>query len=291
MKNKIYEKITNEIINNLSRGKVIWQQSWKMIFPMNAISKKSYNGFNCLWLGNQISEKKYKSPYWLTYRQANQLGGHIRKGEKSSMITYWNIYQKKVNKKDCNGNVITKNGKPVKELKDKIVLKKYNVFNIDQVELEDKEKFYIKLDKSFDPILKCEELVKNYKDKPEIAEVISHRAYYSLNHKITIPLKNQFNSIEEYYQVLFHEMIHSTGLKLKRKIKNNFATESYSREELVAEIGSCFLCGIAGIEPNKNNSTGYINGWISFLKDNPEEIIWASSQAQKAVNHILGNTN
>lgn len=276
-KNDVYEKVTDKIIEALENGTVPWQIPWNNRKPQNFISKKPYRGFNSLLL----SITEHSSPYWMTYKQAVSEGGQVRKGEKATMIIFWKFLETKEYRTD----------NPEKKVKIPM-LKYYNVFNLEQIDGIEVPKEEV-LD--FVPVEKCEEIIGGYKGKPEIT--LSESAWYNLTEdKIGIPAKKDFKSIEEYYGTLFHEMIHSTGhpSRLNRnkdtKVFVAFGSEDYGKEELVAELGASFLAYEGGVNGKDlfNNSTSYIQGWLKKLKDDRKLIVSASSQAQKAVDHILG---
>jgi len=171
-------------------------------------------------------------------------------------------------------------------------LKYYTVFNLDQTEgIEIEEE-----GQDVEPIGACEKIVEEMKDKPLIEHNCGIRAAYSpVLDRITIPERKLFKSAEDYYSTLFHELIHSTGhsTRLSRPgitDPTHFGSDNYSREELVAEIGSAFLCGETGIEKQTlQNSASYIAGWLQKLQNDKKLVITAAAQAQKGVDWMLNN--
>lgn len=144
------------------------------------------------------------------------------------------------------------------------------------------------------PIEEAEKVVNNYNNKPLIKIHSSNRAYYSpVKDLVVVPKKEQFQSINEYYLVFFHELAHSTGhiKRLSRKdlYSSGFGSEEYSREELVAELAAAMLAGTCGIETESTieNNAAYINSWLRVLKNDVRLVVKASSQAQKAADYIL----
>jgi antirestriction protein ArdC len=270
-KQSVYDVITGRILESLKNGVVPWRQPWASSAPKNLVSNKPYQGVNNLLLACQ----GYSSEFWLTYKQASDLGGQVRKGEKSTPIIFWNIKPKKED--------------PTKK---SFLLRYFSVFNATQCDgltlpaAESKP--------AFSPIEACENLVKLYKTIPKVNHG-GDRAYYAPTFdQITMPHKESFSSPAGYYSTFFHEMVHSTGheSRLKREGITNpihFASHSYSFEELVAEIGSAFLCGKAGIVAETLESqTAYINNWASKLKSEPKWIIEAASKASRAAEFIQG---
>lgn len=274
---KVYEIITNKIIEQLEKGTVTWRKPWKVEgSPMNFVSKRPYRGLNVFLLNSE----GYSCPYWASFKQINKLGGKVKKGAKSSIIIYWKILD--IEDRNDKGEDVSK----------KIpLLRYYRVFNLEQTEgieykTENKREKVNNIDE-------CEDIVNCFLDKPKINHNEA-RAYYSPNlDYINMPKKDLFDNAESYYSTLFHELTHSTGAEHRVNRKSvveasYFGSENYSKEELVAELGASFLCGICGIENTTiNNSVAYIQGWLKALKNDKKLIIYASAQAQKAVDYIL----
>lgn len=274
----VYELITNMIIEMLDKGVVPWHRPWNVPMPMNLVSKKEYRGVNVLTL----SFTEFASPYWLTYRQAKELGGHVKPGAKGLPIVYWNwIKAKKMGSEDEADNSIP-------------FLKYHTVFNLEQCEgipIPDDSKAGNK------PLDQCERIIERMPNKPIILHKGDEAFYSPKSDRVTLPNKENFESIEEYYSTLFHEIVHSTGheSRLNRiclKEPHAFGSDTYSKEELIAEIGSSFLCSMTGIESKTlTNQIGYINGWLNRLRNDKRLIITASAHAQKAVDYIRGGTD
>lgn len=274
----IYEEITNRIINQLENGEIPWHKPWHGVTSgaYNRVSKKPYSLLNQMLL---MHDGEYA-----TYKQWADLGGTVRKGEKSEMVVFWKIFQ--VEEEE--------NGKKVKK---SIPLLKYiNVFHVSQVDgVEPKSIKPIE----HKPVEEAEKIKSDYADREHllIEELITDRAFYSPSRDyIQVPCKEQYDNVTEFYSTLFHEMVHSTGHKdrLGRLDVNaklaSFGSEDYSKEELIAEIGSAFLMNHVGIETSKTfkNSAAYIQSWLKVLKDDNRFIVSASSKAEKAMKYILG---
>lgn len=277
----VYEIITNRVIEELEKGVCPWKKPWlTSIAPLNFKSKKTYRGINLLllsMLGNQ-------SPYYLTFKQIKDLGGTLKAGSSGCPITFWKTYQKKVE------NDLDDEDLDDESYKTRFILRYYTVFNAKDIEGIDFPKIKIGEKLDFNPIQEAEKIVENYPNRPEIIDGYKSAAYVRSLDVVTMPTKDVFISEESYYATLFHELIHSTGNKerLDRDLGKSFGDEAYSKEELIAELGSCFLCAIAGIsnETTFNNSAAYIDSWLNKLKKDNRLIISASAQAQKAVEHI-----
>ena len=280
MAKSVYEMVTERIINQLEKGIVPWRKPWTGIKggAYNRISKKSYSLLNQMLL-------KHEGEY-ATYNQWESLGGHVRKGEKSEIVVFWKIQPIEETKEDGT-----------KETKQVPILRYFNVFHISQVEgVEPLTKDDLK---SIEPIEKAESVLHDYwsREGIEVKHIGGDEAYYSPSRDlIRLPLFDQFTDANEYYSTAFHESVHSTMKESRcnraedRKGKLvAFGSNDYSKEELIAEIGSASLMNIIGIETGKTfqNSTAYIQSWLSVLKNDVKFIVSASSKAEKAVNYIL----
>jgi len=273
----IYETVTNLIVERLEAGVVPWQMPWKTgnNIPCNLISKKPYRGFNFWYLLSFDFER----PYFLTFNQAKGLGGRIKRGSKSYMVVFWKMIEYE---KDGETEKIP-------------MLRYYRVFQIDDIEGIDPNR--IPEDKShdhdFDPIGSCDQLVEFWSDSPNIRLGKNKACYIPSIDEVNMPNPRTFYDDTQYYSTLFHELVHSTGhrKRLNRYDKysnHNFGSNDYSKEELVAEMGAAYLCGICGIENTTiDNSVAYIQGWLKKLKSDKKFIVSASGLAQKAVDYIL----
>lgn len=278
----VYEMVTERIIAQLENGIIPWQRPWTGTRD-GAYNRVTCNPYSIL---NQML-LQHRGEY-ATFKQWLEAGGHIKKGAKAEMVTFWKVQQIKEEQED--GTEVIK----------KIpVLRYYNVFHISQVDgVEPKEKPDLQ---EQEPIIEAEELKKMYMDREhiEINETISNRAFYSQTlDYIQVPAKEQYKNIEEFYSTLFHEVIHSTGHmcrlnRLETGANAGFGSESYSKEELVAEIGATMVLNRLGIETEKtfNNSTAYVQSWLQVLKNDNRFIISAASRAEKAVRYIWGEND
>ncbi len=273
----IYETVTNLIVERLEAGVVPWQMPWKTAsaIPKNLVSKKSYRGFNFWYLLSFGFER----PYFLTFNQTKQLGASVRKGAKSYMVVFWKMveYEKDDKKEEIP------------------MLRYYRVFHIDDVEGIKPDKIPVDKnhDHEFDPIATCEQFIEFWSDSPNIKLGMNNACYIPSLDEIHMPNPRTFFKDEEYYSCLFHEAVHSVGHRKRlnrheRYSSLNFSGNDYSQEELVAEMGAAYLCGICGIEnATIDNSAAYIQGWLQKLKNDKKFIVMASGLAQKAVDYIL----
>ena len=275
----IYQIVTDRILEQLENNIIAWRKSWEGGIPINYVTRKPYNGINLLLLpcGGE----------WLTYKQAEEAGGSVKKGEKGSMIVFYKLLES--DKEQDN-----------KVRKEKIPILKYsNVFHINQCE-NIKTKITPIEENNINPIEEAENVLTDYINRSgvQFKNIMgSNEAYYSpARDTIIMPNIKQFSISEEYYSTAFHEAAHSTGYKtrLDRIIKDaKFNDNNYSKEELVAEITTCMIMNTVGIELPEtfDNSVAYISAWKKRLKDDNKIILTASSQAQKAANMIMGVSN
>jgi antirestriction protein ArdC len=277
----VYEVINSRIMELLEGGTVPWRKPWnaQSNYPKNLISKKPYKGVNVFLLSCQ----QYGSPWWLTFNQVQEKGGHVIKGSKSTPVIFWK-WLDRTDAMEADSEEARSGKIPL--------LRYYSVFNLDQTEgvkAPDPEETH----NNFDPITRAEEIIATMPLRPEIKHG-GNRAYYSPSlDYIQLPNQHTFDTIEEYYNTCFHELSHATGHtnRLGRKSilePSYFGSHEYSKEELVAEMGAAFLCGFSGIvQKTIENSAAYLGGWLKALKNDKTLLIHAAAQAQKAADYIL----
>jgi len=283
----VYEIITERILKQMEQGTIPWRKPWKSTLgeePANLVSKQGYKGINRFLLG----ALPFKRPYYVTYKQASELGGHVKKGEHGCPIIFWK--RSHYTKAHSDGTETEETG---------FILRYYTVFNVEQCEgLQGTLALMPHIPSTpFNAIESAEGIVQGYRSAPSIIHKAGDRACYSPIHDtVTMPEQSQFTSEAEYYSTLFHELTHSTGhaTRLNRTTLTElsyFGDQNYSREELVAEMGAAFLCGHANIENEAaiKNSAAYLDGWRKRLRSDSKAVILAAGQAQKAADHIIGS--
>jgi antirestriction protein ArdC len=287
----MYEVVTNRIIEKLEQGELSWRKTWSSYgLARNYVSGKTYRGINML-LMNFFSP--HSVPYYLTFKQAKNLGGNVKQGAKALPVFYFNVIFKDANDQTISKEQAEAMGDDVKVIK---FLKYYNVFNVEDIEGVEFKINDLQL-LPHEKIARCEQVWSGYPAAPQYVEKDRSRAYYSpTEDTINMPPIEQFETAEDYYATLFHESIHSTGHpnRLNREgiaQFDRFGSERYSLEELIAELGASFLCGLTGIdrEPVIENTAAYIQGWLKKLKDDKQFIFKAAAEAQKAVDYIVSD--
>lgn len=279
-----YQELANKFAALIEKNEAPWQKTWsgKGFLPYNIKSQKEYNGINLLNLMMAAEAKGYEDNRWLTFLQAGELGAKVRPGEKGMHIMF---LQTKENVKEIDE--ITGEEKVVTVKLEKPRAMWSVVFNAEQCEglPAYKEKLI-----TFDPIEKAQEILDNSGAK--IIHKKQNEAFYNIvTDTITLPLKEQFQSPEAYYRCALHELGHWTAHEKRnnRDLSGSFGSESYAREELVAEITSFLVgtqCGL-GHEPNDNN-VAYLKSWSKAIRDDPSYLFKAVKDADKAAQLILG---
>ena len=281
---QIYQMVTDRVIEKLKEGVCPWVKPWKggnESMAMNAISKKPYSFLNQILLG-------FEGQY-LTFNQAKQLGGNVRKGSKSRPVVFWTTgYTTKG--EDSEGNptsVYHEYARPI--------LKYYNVFevgDVDGIDIKRIEAQFVPNDLS--PIDTAESVIVEYSERTHLKierKYSSGACYRPGDDKVILPIMGQFDMVEEFYSTAFHELVHSTGAttRLNRDLGHRFGSDKYGREELIAEIGSAFCLALLGLDAQKcfDNSVAYLSNWMKAIKADPKAIIVAAGKAEKAVNMIF----
>jgi len=278
MKKQLAEDITQMFIEELANGQVPWKKPWSSLgaIPHNYHSRRSYRGINAMILGAVSQRFGYQSPAWTTYKAAAARGAFVRKGEKATHVVFW----KPIKVQD----------KATGEEKSTVMARMYSVFNTDQVDgidwqMPDREPVEIR-----DAI---KQVVDGYPNPPSIIHSMSDKAYYMpAEDRITLPLLEQFKDEQAFAETIFHELVHSTGHTSRLNRLDNIAAcrGTYAKEELVAEIGATMLMQHTGVEIDMPQMASYVGGWLKALQDDSTLIIKAAQAAQKAMDHILNQS-
>jgi len=281
----LYDEVTARIVAELEAGRFPWVQPWGRTcgtgpsLPRNALTGRPYSGVNILILWGAVIEHGFPSQSWMTFRQAQEAGGCVRKGERGQTVVYAARFTPEAEKERA-----ARDGGEAKAVP---FLKRFTVFNIAQCE-------GLRPCLASDPApLPDREIV------PLADEVISasgvdfriggDRAFYAPDPDfVAVPPQPAFFEQINYYRTCLHELTHATGhpKRLGRDLKNAFGSKDYAREELVAEMGSAFLCAALGIVPTVRHAD-YLGAWLAVLREDNRAIFRAASAASKAAEWLL----
>ena len=274
----IYQKVTDKIIAELEQGTAPWVRPWSSGIdpqPRNAASGRAYSGINNLMLNLQAAACGYETNEWLTFRQALQLGGHVRKGEKSSSVIF---YEPRIVESDPDD--------PVADGTRRVpLLKVFNVFNRSQVEgLSPIDRPPVH--EPFDSCVMAEQIIDG-----SGASILyqGFRAFYSpTKDQITLPARHHFAGSAEFYGTALHELAHWSGhpARLGREFGKRFGDSAYSAEELVAELSSAFLAAYCRIDGQLQHAA-YLGSWLTLMRQDAKAIFVAAGKAQQAADFLL----
>ena len=281
----VYTKVTNQIIADLERGNLTWLQPWQAGHAAGHISRplraggKAYRGVNVLMLWASAMESGFNSPLWVTYKQAAELGGQVKKGEKGSLVVYADTF-KRTGTDDKGEDVETTIP----------FMKGYTVFNAEQVDGLPQH-FYATVAPINNDTQRHDSAERFFAATGATIKHGGGQAYYMPSQDtVQMPEFHSFRDAESYYATLAHEMTHWTRheSRLNRDLgRKRFADAGYAMEELVAEIGAAFLCADLGITPEtREDHAAYVASWLKVLKDDKRAIFTAASHAQKAADHL-----
>ena len=276
----IYQTVTNQILEVMEtatgQGRRLWDAQPSL--PMNLSTGKPYSGMNVLILWGAAISRGYHSPYWLTYKQASDMGGQVRKGERSELCIFYKPWESEETNSETGETETTRGA----------VLKSFRTFNLDQIDgieapaTEPREAFEILAD--------AERLLQH--TPAPIREGGDRACYIPSLDEIHMPARETFVNPEAFYSVACHEMTHSTGHKtrLDRDFSGRFGTEAYAMEELIAELGAAFLCAEIGILPTtREDHAHYLANWVRVLRGDKKAIFTAAAAASKAATFIKGH--
>ncbi len=281
MKKSVFEIATERMVTLLESGTNPWRKTWSTsttLSPMNYTTKRKYSVINFFLLS------MLENPYFMTYKQIVKLGGAVKKGAKTEIVFYWLWTYF-----DADGKITKYENEAVKNIPN---LRYYRVFNapdIEGIDFKYPEPQQLKPNEKYNH---CEQLIES--TGATIDHINLNQPYYNfVKDFINMPTIGSFDNSDFYYSTLFHELGHWTGhqSRLNRELPNSYADEKYSKEELVAEMTSAFLCAEMRIDNNdlSENQAAYLKGWIKALKGDSKLIISAASAAQKAFKFIHQN--
>lgn len=272
----VYEAVTQSIVAELEQGAAPWVKPWKGgkrvgIMPMNAVTGHHYSGINIPILWHAADVHGYPTNAWLTFKQALEKGACVRKGEKGTQV----VFTKRLS---------VKRDDDTDEERQISMLRAFTVFNVAQVD-------------GLPPPADPPELAKGERDEQVEAFVKATGAQFRISSNtacfipsldlIELPYQGYFKNPEAFYAVSLHELVHWSGheARLNRDLNNRFGTRAYAAEELVAELGAAFLCAHLGVQGELRHA-GYIENWLTLLKEDDRAIFTAASKASQAADYL-----
>jgi len=282
MKRDLFSEVSARIIAELQKGAAPWVKPWSASpganTPCNAVSNRPYSGCNVvlLWMAQAAG---YRTPRFLTFKQALELGGHVRKGERGSKVFF--VKQLHVRDQSADDSSSTRLIP---------IMREYTVFNVDQCDgLTDSvtmgKPMRVRNPDARDDL--ADQFLRS--TRADIREAHGEAYYVPSRDFISMPSFETFKGADHFYGTTFHELTHWTGHKsrLDRDLKNRFGSRNYAAEELVAEMGAAFLCAEFGFDGDLRHA-GYIGSWIELLKADKRAFFTACSQASKAADYLRG---
>lgn len=288
MTTDIYQRVTDQIVAELEKGVRPWFRPWNAEHAAGRITRPlrangiPYRGINVLMLWGAATAQGFAAPLWLTYKQAQELGGQVRKGEKGSLVVYANTISK-TEQDEATGE----------DLEREIpFMKGYTVFNAEQVDGLPAH-FYAVQEPALDPMARIEKAEAFFAATGAEIREGGDRAYYTAtSDHVQMPPFVAFKEPEAYYATLAHEVCHWT--KAPQRLGRDFGRkrwgdEGYAMEELVAELGAAFVCADLDLTPQpRAEHASYIASWLKALKDDKRAIFSAAAHAQRAADFLNG---
>ena len=283
----LYEEITSKIIGELEAGRVPWVQPWgtqatkaQLALPRNATTGRPYSGINVLILWGAVIERGFAGQSWLTFRQAQSIGGHVRKGERGVTVVYADRFVPSDERQRAR-----ETGEDAQAIP---FLKRFTVFNVDQC------------DGLPEDIATTAPLPPPGTIEPAVEAVIANsgvdfriggdRAFYAPSEDfVQVPPPAAFFEPINWHRTALHELAHASGhpARLNRDLSGRFGSGKYAFEELIAEIAAAFSCAALGIVPTVRHAD-YIGAWLDVLREDNRAIVRAASQASRVADYLLG---
>jgi antirestriction protein ArdC len=274
-----WESITNRIISLIeTEGQLPWERPWSILTPINAVSGKAYKGINRL----VCSLCPCSDPRFVTFRQAVQLGGSVKRGSTGIPVVFWSF-------EDREETTTREDNAKRRRFP---LSRSYTVFNVEQCEGLNLPELPVR-EVRLDPMAAATAIVEGFAGGPTIEHGGNIAAYVPLRDTVLMPPPASFQSDDAYWSVTFHELSHSTGHQSRLNRSGvaeliKYGSSTYAFEELVAELSSAFLASEAGIQTRVEQSSAYIAGWLEVLKKDTSMIVRAAGTAQRAADWILG---
>ena len=282
----IYEEITAKIITALEDGVNPWAKPWQMVHygPFrNALTNRPYRGMNVLLLNLVALARGHVDPRWLTFRNVEQLGGHVRKGEKGASVVFWKFLPARDRGGDAKPDALTDDDQERKLIP---FARSYTVFNVEQCE----GLTLPPLVEEAPDVDECNQLAEQILALPNLKHGSNKACYLQVPDMVLLPHRSSFEHGDFYYATGYHEICHWTGHpdRLNRVFGIRFGDLGYAFEELVAEIGAAFLGAHTGIPFENMRHPEYIHYWLQILQGDSKAIFTAAAKAQYAADFVLG---
>jgi antirestriction protein ArdC len=288
MKQDIYQRITDTIVAQLEQGVRPWIKPWNAEHAAGRIARplrgngQAYKGINVLALWASALEQGFSAPIWMTFKQAQELGGHVRKGERGSLVVYASTLPR-TEEHPATGE---------EEERDIPFMKGYTVFNVEQIEGLPAP-YQVLAAPVLDPVQRIERADAFFTRTGLDIRHGGNRAYYAGSADyVQMPPFEAFQDAESYYATLAHESTHATrhASRLDRDFgRKQWGNEGYAMEELVAELGAAFLCADLDIAAKpREDHAAYIASWLEVLKGNKRAVFTAAAHAQRAADYLIG---
>ena len=283
----LYEEITSKIIGELEAGRVPWVQPWgtqatkaQLALPRNATTGRPYSGINVLILWGAVIERGFAGQSWLTFRQAQSVGGHVRKGERGVTVVYADRFVPSDKRQRARETGDEAQAIPF--------LKRFTVFNTEQCEALPADMVIAAPPPppgAIEPVV--ESLIANSGVDFRIG---GDRAFYAPSEDfVQVPPPAAFFEPINWHRTALHELAHASGhpARLNRDLSGRFGSGKYAFEELIAEIAAAFSCAALGIEPTVRHAD-YIGFWLDVLREDDRAVVRAASQASRVADYLLG---
>lgn len=286
MHDDLYRSVTERIVAALESGTPPWVRPWSQVtdaVPVNAQTRRAYRGINFALLSLEASANDYTVNRWLTYRQASELSAQVRPGERGSPIMFWQL-----RKLGITGETYPQLDQDSPELPEKVypLLRAYTVFNVAQIDGLPRQ-CYEPQRPTWEPEAKAEELL--LMSEARFRQGGTRAFYQPATDEIHMPPRSAFPTAGGYYATALHEAVHWTGhpSRCNRNLTGRFGDDAYAMEELIAEMGSAYLCAHCRVDGELRHAS-YLQSWIRVLRNDRRAIFTASSAAQRAADYLLG---
>ena len=295
----VYKMAADAVLAAMERGTIPWRMPWTQgpgAIPRNLTTGRAYRGINVFLL----AMAGYESPFWLTFKQAKERGGMVRKGEKSTTAVLWKQTKKRLRtpaeiaEAKADGHRVQHDEQGAYVVL--VLARAFPLFNVAQVDgLTDVPEVDKVDDVKWSPEQAADQIASGYEDGPSVAEGGSSASYAQVRDHVQMPDRGRFTEATDWHATLFHELAHSTGHadRLNRPDLtggHKFGTKGYAREELTAEMAAAMLCTVAGITtaPLTERHAAYVENWRHAIGEDPKLVVIAAQRAQKACDRILG---